>query len=164
MVFSELTAKLDPTKIRVTQGDIPTGDWIFNGQGMVYIPRETKEPVTEPASDGAEATAAEQPPKQPEKVVIQLQDKVRVTPVKAEEFGIIRQFGADMSPLAGAVAGATLFNGFFGMMTGFAAGSLLGRNLATFSCELDDGRRFMALADIKVFKRIMQIAKNRELN
>lgn len=149
-MLEQLTGKLDPTKVRVTQGDIPAGDWIFNGQGMVFTPK--KETPKEKPAEGAE-----QP--QPEKIVINLKDKVKVTPVKAEEFGIIRQFGADMSPLAGAVAGVTLFNGFFGMMTGFAAGSMLGRNLATFSCELDDGRRFMALADIKIYKRIMDIAK-----
>jgi hypothetical protein len=148
--LSELTSKLDPTKIRVTQGDIPTGDWIFNGQGMVYTP---KNPNPNPNDEAGTPV---------EKIVINLQNKVIVTPVKAEEFGIIRQFGADMSPLAGAIAGVTLFNGFFGMMTGFAAGTMLGRNLATFSCELDDGRRFMALADIKIFKRLMAIAKQGE--
>jgi len=151
--LSELTGKLDPTKIRVTQGDVPIGDWIFNGHGMVYTPKVTAE---QKAEKGEKADA-------PEKIVIALQDKVKVTPVKAEEFGIIRQFGADMSPLAGALAGVTLFNGFFGMMTGFAAGSMLGRNLATFSCELDDGRRFMALADMKVYKRLLSIAKSTEL-
>ena len=151
MVFlSELTGKLDPTKIRVTQGDLPAGDWIFNGHGMVYTPKAT-------ADQKGEKVEA------PEKIVIVLQDRVQVTPVKAEEFGIIRQFGADMSPLAGALAGVTLFNGFFGMMTGFAAGSMLGRNLATFSCELDDGRRFMALADMRVYKRLLAIAKSTEL-
>lgn len=155
-IFSELTAKLDPTKIRVTQGDIPAGDWIFNGQGMVLTPPKVNAPKTAEATETPEDSAAE-------KVVIQLANKVIVTPVKAEEFGIIRQFGADMSPLAGAVAGAMLMPAsFFGMMTGFAAGTMLQRNLATFSCELDDGRRFMGIADIKVFKRLKQIAKNKD--
>jgi hypothetical protein len=154
-IFSDLTAKLDPTKIRVTQGDIPAGDWIFNGQGMILIPKTETE-----AKESTDAPAEAK-----EKIVIQLQGKVNVTPVKAEDFGIIRQFGADMTPLAGAIAGAMLLPaGFFGMMTGFAAGSMLGRNLATFSCELEDGRRFMGIADIKVFKRLRSIAKNKELN
>lgn len=148
-IFSDLTAKLDPTKIRVTQGDIPAGDWIFNGHGMVYTPKVEGE---------------QEKPEQVEKIVIHLLDKVNVVPVKAEEFGIIRQFGADMSPLAGAIAGAMLLPaGFFGMMTGFAAGTMLQRNLATFSCELDDGRRFMGIADIRVFKRLRAISKNKEL-
>lgn len=149
MVLGELTAKLDPTKIRVTQGDIPTGDWIFNGHGMVYTPKN-------PADEEGNTQ---------EKIVITLENRVKVTPVKAEEFGIIRQFGADMSPLAGAVAGVMLTGGgFFGMMTGFAAGTMLGRNLATFSCELDDGRRFMGMADIKIFKRLKSISTNKENN
>lgn len=154
--LSELTAKLDPTKIRVTQGDLPTGDWIFNGKGMVYLPKspaDAPKPAPTNGDENVEATVQE-------KIVVDLQGVV-LTPVKAEEFGIIRQFGADMSPLAGAVAGLTLFNGFFGLMTGFAAGSMLGRNLATFSCELPDGRRFMALADYKVYKRLVEIAKNK---
>lgn len=155
-ILSELTAKLDPTKIRVTQGDIPAGDWIFNGQGMVFLPPKTTATTATPAEgEGAVATQ--------EKVVISLAGKMILTPVKAEEFGIIRQFGADMVPLAGAVAGAMLLPAsFFGVMTGFAAGSMLGRNLATFSVELDDGRRFMGIADIKVFKRLKQIAKNKD--
>lgn len=147
-IFSDLTAKLDPTKIRVTQGDVPAGDWIFNGHGMVYMPK----------------VEGEEKPEEIQKIVIHLQDKVCVVPVKAEEFGIIRQFGADMSPLAGAIAGLMLLPaGPFGMMTGFAAGTMLQRNLATFSCELDDGRRFMAIADIRVFKRLRAISKNKEL-
>jgi hypothetical protein len=155
-IFNDLTAKLDPTKIRVTQGDIPAGDWIFNGRGMVYIPKTEGE---------AAAGGEEKPAEAKEKIVIHLEDKVNVTPVKAEDFGIIRQFGADMTPLAGAIAGAMLLPaGLFGMMTGFAAGSMLGRNLATFSCELDDGRRFMGIADIKVFKRLRKISKNKDLN
>lgn len=155
-MLNELTGKLDPTKVRVTQGDIPAGDWIFNGHGIVFTPK----PANGAAKDATKEQAAtgEKPP-EPEKIVISLKDKVKITPVKAEEFGVIRQFGADMSPLAGAVAGVTLFNGFFGLMTGFAAGSILGRNLATFSCELDDGRRFMALADYKIYKRLLDIAK-----
>jgi hypothetical protein len=157
-IFGELTAKLDPTKIRVTQGDIPAGDWIFNGHGMVYTPKTEK-------TEKVESFDPEEKPVEVEKIVIQLQDKVNVTALKAEDFGIIRQFGADMSPLAGAIAGSMLIPaGFFGIMTGFAAGSMLGRNLATFSCELDDGRRFMGIADIKVFKRLRAISKNKELN
>jgi hypothetical protein len=156
-ILSELTAKLDPTKIRVTQGDLPAGDWIFNGQGMVFLPPK---PATTPAPAAAEGEAAVATQ---EKVVVPLAGKMILTPVKAEEFGIIRQFGADMVPLAGAVAGAMLLPAsFFGIMGGFAAGSMLGRNLATFSVELDDGRRFMAIADIKIFKRLKQIAKNKD--
>jgi hypothetical protein len=148
VVLGELTGKLDPTKIRVTQGDIPTGDWIFNRRGMVFLPKN-------PADENGEAQ---------EKIVINLENKINVTPVKAEDFGVIRQFGADMSPLAGAVAGALTGTGFFGLMTGFAAGTMLGRNLATFSCELEDGRRFMGIADIKIFKRLKSISKNKDNN
>jgi hypothetical protein len=63
-----------------------------------------------------------------------------------------------MAPLAGAVAGATFFSGIVGVMGGFAAGSMLGRHVATFACELDDGRKFNAAADYKIFKRLRDIA------
>src|SRR5437660_216764 len=104
--LADLNAKLDTTKIRVIEGDIPTGDWIFNGQGMVFCPKPVENGET------------------PEKVVVQLERKIKLTPRKAEEFGVLRQFASDMTPLGGAVAGASLlgpFLGPFSVMAGFAA-------------------------------------------
>jgi len=133
---------LDTTKIRVTDGDIPAGDWIFNGHGIVLAPKQT---------DANGNT---------EKVVISLDGKMRLTARKAEEFGPLRQLASDMTPLAGTIAGASLLSGFFGAMTGFAAGKMIGRNVATFTCELDDGRKFNAMADYRIFKRLQSISKN----
>jgi hypothetical protein len=133
---------LDTTKIRVTDGDIPSGDWIFNGQGIVLVPKETD-------SNG-----------KVEKVVITLDGHMRLTPRKAEEFGPLRQFASDMTPLAGTIAGASLLSGLFGAMTGFAAGKMIARNVATFTCELDDGRKFNAMADYRIFKRLQSLSRN----
>ena len=137
-VVETIFGKLDTTKIRVIEGDLEKGDWIFNGQAMIFSPKEKD------SSNG--------------NVVVPLKDKFRVIPKKAEEFGVLRQFGSDMSPLAGAIAGVTLMNGLFGVMTGFAAGSYLGRNVATFSCILDDGRSFEGVADYRIFRRLQDIA------
>lgn len=150
--LAELTSRLDTTKIRVTDGDIPAGDWIFNGQGIVLVARDKG---IEKGKGTEEKNGAE-----PEKVVIQLQGKVKVVPRKAEEFGVLRQFASDMSPLAGTIAGVTLFSGLFGAMTGFAAGHMLGRNVASFTCELSDGRKFNAIADYKIFRRLQQLSNN----
>jgi hypothetical protein len=148
--LAELTGKLDTTKIRVMEGDIPEGDWIFNGHGIVLVPQK-------PASECCcEKTTA------PDKIVIQLEQKCRIIPRKAEEFGVLRQFASDMSPLAGTIAGITLLSqfsfGLLGAMTGFAAGHMLGRNIATFSCELDDGRKFDGMCDYKVYRRLVSLA------
>ena len=140
--LAELTGRLDTTKIRVTDGDVPTGDWIFNGHGMVFV--QTKEKG--------------KPDPEAEKTIINLHGKMRLVPRKAEEFGPIRQFASDMTPLAGTIAGAVVLNGLFGAMTGFAAGNMLARNVATFTCELDDGRKFNAMSDYKIFRRLQQIA------
>ena len=137
-VVETIFGKLDTTKIRVTEGDLEKGDWIFNGQGMVFSSKE-KDAVNS-------------------HIVIPLTGKFRVIPKKAEEFGVLRQFGSDMSPLMGAIAGVTVMNGLFGVMTGFAAGSMLGRNVATFTCLLDDGRSFDGVADYRIFRRLQEIA------
>lgn len=142
--LTDLFGKVDPTKVRVTDGDIEPGDWIFNGQAMVYSPKDN-------GGNGS-------------KTVIPLVNKFKVIPKNAEERGVLTQFGADMAPLAGAVAGATLFSGLVGVMGGFAAGSMLGRHVATFSCELDDGRKFNAAADFKIFKRLMDISTKEEVS
>lgn len=142
--LAELTGRLDTTKVRVTDGDIPSGDWIFNGHGIVLTP---------PKSNGNKDEKAVA-----EKVVVTLDGQMRLIPRKAEEFGPLRQFASDMSPLAGTIAGVTLMSGFFGAMTGFAAGQMLGRNIATFTCELDDGRKFNAMADYKIFRRLQKLA------
>ena len=157
--LAELTGRLDTTKIRVTDGDIPAGDWIFNGHGIVLVSKDkTAEGVEK--GKGIDETAPKPEENGSEKLVIQLQGKMKVIPRKAEEFGVLRQFASDMSPLAGAIGGASLLGGPFGIMTGFAAGHMLGRNIASFTCELDDGRKFNALADFKIFRRLQSIAKN----
>jgi hypothetical protein len=137
--------------VRVTDGDIPAGDWIFNGQGIVLTP---------PKENGA-ACSKDKNKEQGEKLVVQLAGKMRLIPRKAEEFGPLRQLASDMSPLAGTVAGVTLLGGIvgaMGAMTGFAAGNMLGRNIATFTCELDDGRKFNAMADYKIFRRLQGLS------
>lgn len=137
--ITDVFGKVDPTKIKVTDGDIEPGDWIFNGQAMVYSPRDN-------GGNGS-------------KTVIPLAGRVKITPKKnADQRGVISQFGADMAPLAGVVAGATLLPGMAGVMGGFAAGSMLGRQLASFSCELNDGRKFNAACEFKIYKRLMDIA------
>lgn len=140
--LAELTGKLDTTKVRVTDGDIPSGDWIFNGQAIVLVPKEKD------ANGNID------------KVVIPLDGKCRVIPRKAEEFGPLRQFASDMTPLAGTIAGMFVPVPMLGPMTGFAAGKMIGRNIATFSCELDDGRKFNAMADYKIFRRLQGLAKS----
>jgi hypothetical protein len=147
--LAELTGKLDTTRVRVTDGDIPAGDWIFNGQGLVLTPAKT---------NGGSCSKEKE---QGEKVIVHLAGKMRLIPRKAEEFGPLRQFASDMSPLAGTVAGVTLLGGIvgaMGAMTGFAAGQMLGRNIATFTCELDDGRKFNAMADYKIFRRLQGLS------
>jgi hypothetical protein len=37
---------------------------------------------------------------------------------------------------------------------------LVGRNVATFTCELDDGRKFNAMADYNIFRRLQRLAKS----
>lgn len=150
--LAEICGKLDTTKIRVTEGDLPAGDWIFNGTAMVLPPKDPKtgKDLKDPAT----------PEEEVEKVIVPLKGKVKITPVKAEEFGVLRQFASDKLPLAGALAGAMTPFGFAGLMTGFAAGSFFGRNICTFQAELEDGRRFLGLADYKVFQRLMACTKN----
>jgi hypothetical protein len=152
--LAELTGKLDTTKIRVTDGDIPAGDWIFNGHGIVLVPKDAK--------DAKPDAAKKDPATEDEKIVIELDHKVRVTPRKAEEFGPLRQLASDMTPLAGTIGGVMLLGNFIGpmgAMAGFAAGKTMGRNIATFTCELEDGRKFNAMCDYKIFRRLQGIAK-----
>jgi hypothetical protein len=148
--LAELTGKLDTTKIRVTDGDIPAGDWIFNGHGIVLVPKAEENGNYTADKDKAAV----------EKIVITLDGKVRVIPRKAEEFGPLRQFGSNLTPLAGTIAGLSLPMGPFGAMLGFAAGKMVGRNVATFTCELDDGRKFNAMADYNIFRRLQRLAKS----
>jgi len=148
-LFEEISRKLDNTKVRVIEGDLPLGDWLFNGQAIVF--------VKEVVNGDSISENGEEGPREPEKIWVQLQDKVRVHPRKADESGLLMEFGQQMSPLYGTFLGAQVL-GMFGAFAGFAAGTLVGRNEASFACELDDGRKFVATADYKIFRRIMQIA------
>ncbi len=140
-LFEDFNRKLDNTRLRVIEGDIPAGEWIFNGHGMVFVPGKNGE---------SEKTS---------KICIILDKKVKVIPTKAEESHFLHEAGANLTPLIGTYVGATFLGGLFGAMSGFALGSMVGRNEAKFSCLLDDGRSFSAIADYKIFRRIQQIAR-----
>ncbi len=137
--FGELGRKFDTTKVHVTGGDLPKGDWIFNGHSLVFAPERGADPSKE-------------------KVCVQLADNCTVIARKVEDPDVLKEFGRHKVPLAGAVAGLYVA-GPLGLMTGFAASSLLARNVASFECSLSDGRSFTAMADYNIYRRIQSIAR-----
>lgn len=139
---NELMWKLDMTKLYVVSGDVPIGDWIFNGESMVLA----KNPHS--SSEDEERI----------KMVIPLRDKVRVVPKDAKESGPLREVVGQVTPWATTVAGFSLVGGVMGALGGFAVGNFLMKNEALFECHLEDGRSFVAKADIKLMNRIQSIS------
>jgi hypothetical protein len=142
---NELMWKLDLTKLYVVSGDVPASDWIFNGESMVL--------AKNPHSDKQVAGDDERI-----KMVIPLRDKVRVVPKDAKESGPMREVVGQVAPWASTIAGAMLVGGPIGVLGGFAAGTFLTKNEACFECHLEDGRSFVAKADIKLMNRIQSIS------
>lgn len=141
---NELMWKLDLTKLYVISGDVPIGDWIFNGESMVLA----KNPHSGTETEDDERI----------KMVIPLRDKVRLVPKDAKESGPMRDLVGQVAPWATTMAGFSLVGGVWGALGGFAAGSLLTRNEALYECFLEDGRSFTAKSDIKLMNRIQSIA------
>lgn len=162
-LFGEINRRLDNTKIQVIEGDIPKGDWLFNGHGMVFVEKtggkidaEKAQAILDSADDNPDAV-------RPKNIlIIELANNVHVEARKAEEAGLLHQAAAQMSPLYGTIfgflSGAQVGFGPMGAFAGFAAGTLVGRNDAHFSCQLTDGRRFVCVADYKIYKRIVDVA------
>lgn len=149
-ILGELSKATDTTKIRVIEGDIPKGEWLFNGHGMVYVESKNGN-----CCDGDVETAATA--ESSSKICIALLNNVKVQPRKAGESHVITQTVTNMTPLYGTIFGLQFLGGF-GAIAGFAAGSLLRKNDASFDCELSDGRKFFCIADYSIYKRIQQIA------
>ena len=85
-----------------------------------------------------------------------LANTVKLSSVKSEDFDTVFYPGGHgpMWDLAEDKHSIKLIESFV------AAGKMIGRNVATFTCELDDGRKFNAMADYKIFRRLQQIAKS----
>lgn len=141
---NELMWKLDLTKLSVVSGDLPSGDWIFNGESMVLA----KNPHSGVETEDDERI----------KMVVPLRNKVRVVPRAAKENGPARDMLGLMAPLATTIAGASLLGGIMGAVGGFTAGTLLTKNEASYECFLEDGRSFLAKSDIKLMQRIISIS------
>jgi len=161
-LFAEINRRLDNTKIQVIEGDIPKGDWLFNGHGIVFVEKNGGKMDAEQAQAILDNADNPDAPTRNNLLVIELANNVHVEARKAGEAGLLHQAAAQMSPLYGTIfgflSGAQLGVGPMGAFAGFAAGTLVGRNDANFACELTDGRRFICVADYKIYRRIVDVA------
>src|SRR5437016_1676776 len=101
--FGDLGKKFDTTKVFVTGGDLPKGDWIFNGHGIVFAPERGADPSKE-------------------KIYVQLEKNCTVEPRKVEDPDVLKEFGRHKAPLAGTVAG--LYVGSLGGPGGAMMGAM----------------------------------------
>ncbi|HEY9785586.1 MAG TPA: hypothetical protein V6D17_09315 [Candidatus Obscuribacterales bacterium] len=141
MIIEDLLYKLDSSKVRVIAGDLPEGYWDLNGSVLLQAPFF--------AFPGETITAQQS---------VELSGKIAKIDLKG--VGDSNPVGAIIGTGIGAVTGFRFF-GPLGAFAGAIAGHFISGNRkeVDVTCELSDGRKFVATMDPAIFQRLKEIAK-----
>ena len=134
-ILNKIQESLDWRKVKVLGGDIPSGEWDFNG-GMM---------TPDPASGRSD--------------VVSLMGEIKSLQVQTEDS--VRDLAKTLGfTIAGGVLLGTIVGGPIGAAVGFLAAGK--RKEVCVLCNLKDGRKFLATMDQRIYQQMLGLSMMEE--
>jgi len=130
-ILDKINDSLDWRKVKVLGGDIPTGEWDFNGGMMTPDPESGRSDVVSLMGEI-------------QKLEIQTEESVRDV---AKTLGFT---------LAGGILLGTIVGGPIGAAVGFLAAGK--RKEVCVLCVMKDGRKFLATVDQRIYQQMLGLS------